>query len=200
VTEPKPDMARAEEAVAEKFSRIMRASVSPYGALTDPVLVCAVVATIVVVSTIVYRVTMSKGLALYLYLLCFVPLAVAFLVDRSLVRARARVVAWLAAQPFPIENMNALLNGVGQNLMVRFREAPPERKKLNDVLEQVSEDSFALEYVEAEHEVEVTIGVVDSKVNPSRANHRRYRRVQELVERALVPIAAEHAIVSVRIR
>jgi hypothetical protein len=47
--------------------------------------------------------------------------------------------------------------------------------------------------------VELRIGVVDDKLNPVGANHRRYRRVRALVERALTPLSEEHGITWVRV-
>jgi hypothetical protein len=191
----------ASEAVAGKFSRMMRAATSRWGVLTDPVVVCTAIAALVTASSILYQTTLlPPGLGRWLFLICLAPAAIALAIDRALGGARARVVAWLEQVPFAMENVNALLNGVGQNLMVRFREAPPDRAVVNEALEAVHPDCFALEYSERDHEVEVAIGVVDRKLNPSRSNHERYRRVQEIVARALVPLAEKHAIVSVRVR
>ena len=108
------------------------------------------------------------------------------------------MVAWLAEQPFEIENVNALLNGVAQNVVVRFHDEPPERNALNELLEAIDPDCFALGYAEEEPEVEVRIGVLDSKWNPSGANHRRYARVQAIV-RTLASLHGEHPIRSLRI-
>jgi hypothetical protein len=193
-------LAAAGEAVAERFTRPMRAATSRYGAVTDPPLVCAAIAAVVVVSVIVYNLgVIGRAELPFVYAAVALPVVVALAAHLGLAGARARVVAWLAALPFPLENVNALLNGVGQNLVVRFVANPPEREALNRLLEQVHEDCFALEFHPDEPEVEVRIGVVDSKLNPAGAAHRRYQRVRDLVDRCLVTLAADHPIAWVRV-
>lgn len=192
---------RAAERVATRFTREMNASTSRLGALTDPPLVCAAVALVVVASVIAYnlRVIDASGLPI-VYLAAATPVLFALGVSLYLRRAREQVVSWLASLPFPIDNVNGLLNGVGQTLVVRFVAAPPPpRDELNDRLEAVHEDCFALDVLPSDPEVGVRIGVLDSKLNPAGANHRRYRRVVDLVDSALVPLHEEHPIAGVRV-
>lgn len=192
--------AAAEETVAARFPRIMKATTSPLGVLTDPPLVGLAVGVVVVVATLLFQLGLVDPARLaFMAALAALPIVVAIAVTVALAGARSRVIDWLAAQPFPIENVNALLNGVAQNLVVRFAAEPPDRDALNARLEAIDPDCFALGYDEAEHEVEVRIGVPESKLNPTGANHRRYRRVAVIVDQALVPLHAERPIVSVRV-
>jgi hypothetical protein len=192
--------AAAAEAVAERFTRPMRATTSRYGALTDPPLVCMAIAGVVTLSLILYTVgVIGRPELPFVYGVVALPIVIAVIAHLTMAPARERVVAWLAAQPFPIENVNALLNGVGQHLVVRFRDSHPERDALNTILEQVDDQCFALEYHAVDPEIEIRIGVVDSKVNPTGAAYRRYRRVQEMIERCLVPVSADHPIAWVRV-
>jgi hypothetical protein len=190
----------AEESVATRFPRIMKATTSPLGVLTDPPLVGGVAGLVIVVSILLINLEILEVAHLQLVaLVAALPIVTAVGVTLALSKARQRVIDWLAAQPFEIENVNALLNGVAQNLVVRFEAEPPDRAEFNALLEAVDPDCFALEYADDEPEVEVRIGVGDSKLNPTGANHRRYRRVQAIVAEALVPLHAERPIRSVRV-
>ena len=193
-------LARAQDSVAERFTRAMRATTSRFGVLTDPPIVSAVVGVIVVVAIILFQLgVISPELVPVAYALVATPVVVAIVTSQLLGSARPRLIQWLASLPFGVENTNGLLNGVGQNLLVRFEQTIPERDALNALLERVSDDCFALEFASDEPEVEVRIGVADSKVNPAGASFRRFQRVQALVERALVPLHERHPIAWVRI-
>ena len=48
--------------------------------------------------------------------------------------------------------------------------------------------------------IEVRIGVLESKGNPSASNFQRYARVQALVERVLVPLSEQYPIIQVRMK
>ncbi len=188
----------AQSNVAERFTRIMRASTSPWGVLTDPPVVCAAMAALVVPAAILLRLDLLSP-AWLLWALAATPPLAALMVNLALRGAREQVIAWLAAQPFAIENMNALLDGVGQSVLVRFAGEPPTREALNALLEAVHEDCFALDFARDEPEVEVRIGVPDSKLNPAAAHHRRYRRLRQLVEQALLPLHQDHPIAWARV-
>ncbi|HHH27307.1 MAG TPA: hypothetical protein ENK57_03015 [Polyangiaceae bacterium] len=196
-----PDaLSRADERVATKLTRVMKATTSPLGVFTDPPLVCAAVAVVVVVSVILFnRRVIDQTLIPLVLAVAALPVAVAVGVTLMLAGARRRVVEWMASLPFAVDNMNGLLDGVAQHLVVTFAEGPPERDALNERVEAVHEDCFALEVDPSDPEVAIRIGVLDSKLNPAGANHRRYERVVTLVEQALVPLHDEHPIVSVRI-
>lgn len=193
-------VARADECVATKLTRVMKATTSPLGMLTDPPLVCVAVAVVVVVSVILYnRQIIDATLIPVVLVVAALPIVVAVAVTVMLSGARASVVGWIASLPFAFDNVNALLDGVAQNLVVRFADGPPERDALNERLEAIHEDCFALEVSPDDPEVAIRIGVLDSKLNPAGANHRRYRRVVALVEGALVPLHAEHPIEALRV-
>ncbi len=189
----------AEQSVAKRFSRIMCAATSPVGVLTDPPVVGLTAAVLLPIAIALYQTVLAPEQVYVIYGAVALPILVAVGAWLSLLGARRNVVRWLATLPFPVDNVNALLNGVGQNLLVRFAETPPDRAALNALLEQVHVDSFALEYAEEEPEVEVRIGVLDSKFNPAAANYRRYSRTQQLVEDCLVPLSKDHRIESVRV-
>lgn len=187
----------ANDLVAGRFSRMMNATTSPAGVIGDPPIVAVVTAVLLLSYLAARRSDASPVVQQALLVLVALPTAVALVVALSLLGARKRVVRWLAAQPFPIENMNAVLNGLGDCLEVTFKSAPPETPALNAKLDAISPDCFVAD--SKEQVVLLKIGVVDDKRNPAASNHRRYRRVIALVERMLVPLHAEHPIESVRV-
>ncbi len=148
------------------------------------------------------RLEAAATLITALQVLAAVPLAVAVALALAQTGARARVVAWLAALPFPVENMNAVLNGLGEVLEVAFRDRAPAVTALNGALDRVSADCFVSKSGDDGDPsvVEVRIGVVDSKRNPSASNHQRLLRVQALVDEVLVPLAATSPVVEVRVK
>jgi hypothetical protein len=190
----------ASDRVAEHFTRAMRAATSPLGMLTDPPVVCAAEAVVVLASVVLYNLNVIDRAGLpIIYAAIAVPIAGAVGVNFSLRTAREGVVSWLAGLPFPVENMNGLLNGVAQHLVVRFSADTPTREALTDMLDEIHTDCFALDFHEVEPEVELVIGVPDSKLNPASAAYRRYQRVQQMIDRVLVPVSAEHPIDWVRV-
>lgn len=190
--------AQAGELVADKFSRIMNATTSPLGVAGDPPVAAAATAVFLVAYLAARRSDASPVLQHALLALVLLPLAVAIVVALALLGARRRVVRWLAAQPFPVENMNVVLNGMGDSLEVTFQGDPPDTPALNAKLDAIHTDCFVIE--SKDRVVQMKIGVVDDKRNPAASNHRRYRRVLDLVERMLVPLHAEHPIEAVRVR
>jgi hypothetical protein len=190
----------AGDRVALRFTRIMKATTSPLGMLTDPALVGAASA-IAVVALLAALERGASALAIRaLEGLLVVPLAVAVVVTLALSGARAKLVAWLGALPFSVDNMNAVLNGVGDELVVVFEGEPPASPELNARLDAVHPDCFVTKHEPAERTVEIRIGVVDSKRNPASSNHARFARVRRLLDEVLVPLAREHAIVDVRVK
>ena len=181
----------AEDSVAERFTRLMRASVSPFGVLTDPPLVCLTIALIVVPAILLRSSTLAAFGA--------VPLVIAIVADLSLRGARARVVAWLSSLPFAVDNVNALLNGVGQTLAITFEDARPSCSELDDVLGQIHAECFAMPFEDHDPEVTVQVGIADSKYNPAGAHYRRWIRVKAIIEEALVPMADTYPVRAVRI-
>lgn len=185
----------AEESIAPRFTRAMRATVSPYGMYTDPPIV-ALLTAITVTAALALRLQAPGELPVAaLVVLAVLPILAAVGLGLALLGARAQVVDWLTSLPFPVENVNGLLHGVADHLQVRFRESRPDRSELNDALEGIDEECFVLEFEgETDLEVQLKIGVLDSKWNPSRAAHRRFRRVQAMVEQVLVPLHEQHPI------
>ncbi len=193
--------ARADEAVAKRFSRVMCAATSPIGMLSDPPLI-----------GIACALSIPAAMALELYGdpsiddrllvgLALAPLLFWALVTFWVVRgARARVVDWLAGLPFEVGNINGLLNGVAYNLEVRFAAQVPDREVLNQALEAAHPDCFALEYSDDEPVVPIRIGVPDSKLNPVRASYRRYLRARALVDQGLIPLSERYPIEEVWVR
>jgi hypothetical protein len=191
---------RADESVSARFTRLMNASTSPLGVLTDPPLVS--LASGVFLLAFLAALGSDAGPVVVRVLLgvTLLPIVMALVVSLALLGARRRVIAWLARQPFPVENMNAVLNGLGEALEVSFAGELPAAAELNVELDKVHPDSFVTETSEDARTIDIRIGVVDSKRNPSVTNHNRYERVCALVDRVLVPLAERHPIASVRVK
>lgn len=191
---------RADQSVSARFTRLMNASTSRWGVLTDPPLVALASSVFLFAFLAALGRDAGPAVARPLGALLLAPITVALAVSVALRGARRAVVAWLARQPFPVENLNAVLNGLGEGLEVTFAGAVPEAAELNVELDKVHPDAFVTGGVEDARTLEIRIGVVDSKRNPAATNHQRYARVRELVERALVPLAERYPIQSVRVK
>lgn len=192
--------AKADESVARRFSRTMNATTSRAGVLTDPPLVAAASGALLVLFLVALRADVGPVLARLLAALAAAPLVVAVSVAFALSGARKEVVGWLAEKPFPVENMNALLNGLGDVLEVRFVGALPGAASLNRALDAVHPDVFVVAESEETRTVDVRIGVVDSKRSPAGSNHARYVRVRRIVDEVLSPLSAACPIDRVRVR
>jgi hypothetical protein len=191
---------RADQSVSIRFTRLMNASTSPLGVLTDPPIVALASGTGFIAFLGVLSAGAGETAVRALGAAALLPIAVALVLSVALLGARRGVVAWLSRQPFPIENMNAVLNGLGESLEVTFAGAMPATPELNAQLDTVNPDAFVMGSVEDARTLDIRIGVVDSKRNPAVTNHRRYVRVRELVERVLVPLAERYPIASVRVK
>jgi hypothetical protein len=219
--------ARAAESVSAHFTRVMNATTSRWGMLTDPSIVGVATAPVVVALLAAIRLEAAPALITALQALAATPLLVAVAVTLAQRSARGGVVAWLAGLPFPLENMNAVLNGLGESLEVTFHTAAPGVQQLNAALEQVSPDCFVSKSPEDKGRplgqppeeagqaaggyrggptdpgpatVELRIGVVDDKRNPSASNHQRFARVKALVAEVLIPLMEKHPIAEVRVK
>jgi hypothetical protein len=194
---------RADQSISASFTRIMKATTSRLGVLTDPPLI-ALASGVVLVGLLAALQFRAPELAVRaLTVLLAVPLAVAVVVTLALSGARRRVVSWLASVPFPVENMNAVLNGLGEMLDVTFKSGGPTSAELNKELDAVHPDVFVTKVTPEEgtvEQIEIRIGVVDSKRNPSATNFERYERVRAIVDKVLVPLSARHPIVDVRVK
>ena len=203
--------ARAEESISTRFTRVMNATTSRWGMFTDPSIIglCTAPAAVALLAAI--RVEAAPGLITGLEVLAALPITVAVTLAATLMPARGRVIDWLAGVPFPVENMNGVLNGLGEALEVTFRDQSPDVKALNLALDQISPECFVSSSFEGDGgsatgasppppALEIRIGVVDSTRNPSVSNHRRFVRVQTLVAEVLIALAERHPIVEVRVK
>ncbi|WP_437641559.1 hypothetical protein [Sorangium sp. So ce854] len=191
---------RADQSVSARFTRVMNASTSRWGVLTDPPIVSLASGVFLFAFLGALGRDADPSVARALGALIGAPIAVALAVSVALRGARRGVVAWLARQPFPVENLNAVLNGLGESLEVTFTGAVPDTAELNAELDKVHPDVFVSGGVEDARSLDIRIGVVDSKRNPSVTNHRRHVRVRQIVERVLVPLAERCPIQSVRVK
>jgi hypothetical protein len=194
---------RASESVSARFTRVMNATTSPWGMLTDPSIVGLATAPVALALLAAVRADASPSLVTVLEVLAALPLAMALVITASLRGARAGVVDWLAGLPFPLENLNALLNGLGEGLEITFKSPAPDAKELNALFDRVSPDCFVSKGPDDTHDpavVEVRIGVPDSKRNPSLSNHRRFLRVRAMMAEILLPLSERHPIVEVRVK
>ncbi|HNS97083.1 MAG TPA: hypothetical protein PLJ27_16360 [Polyangiaceae bacterium] len=181
------------DSLAQRFSPSMNAVTSPYGILCDLTFTFAVVAAVGISTAAVFHYfpAIPGWVAI-------IPLAIPFLINAAahlaLCGARHRVVNWLMGVPFPVENVNAVLCGVGEQFDVTFEEAVPSRDALMQYLARASEDAYVLEIDESRRAMLARFGVVESKHNPHREAHRRFKRMQKVVSLALIPMHEEHRI------
>jgi hypothetical protein len=202
-----------------RFTRIMNASTSPYGVLTDPPIVAIATAPLVIALFAAIELQAEPSVVNALGVLAAMPTLIAVGASVALFRARNRVVAFLASLPFPLENMNAILNGLGEVLEITFADACPTSPELNAALDKVSQDTFvtrapdiaeakgrgdgeAMDAAKAppDRVIEIRIGVVESKQNPAGSNYRRFERVRALAGSVLVSLHPRFAIVEVRVK
>jgi hypothetical protein len=210
---------RAEESVATRFTRVMNATTSRFGVLTDPPIVAFCTSPLLIALLAARQLEAGPTVIEALSALVALPLLLAVVVSLALLGARARVVGWLSGLPFPVENMNAVLNGLGEGLEITFVGACPSSSELNAELDKVSPDAFvthAPDVVPAGGEgaegkgaggegagpqvIEVRIGVVDSTRNPAATNHQRFERLRALVTSVLVPLHQRFQVASVRVK
>jgi xanthine/uracil/vitamin C permease (AzgA family) len=200
---------RAAESVAARFTRVMSATTSRWGTVTDPPVLALATGVFLIVLLASLRIEGAAGLVPVFAALTALPLVVGVVVWVALLGARARVIDWLAGLPFPVENFNTVLNGLGESLEITFAASSPPSPDLNAQLDAVSPDAFVTKAPDVlsgsatatgPSIVEVRIGVVDSTRNPSASNFRRYERVRALIDTVLVPLHAKHPVVEVRIK
>jgi hypothetical protein len=209
--------ARAAESVAVRFTRIMNAATSRWGMITDPPVLALATGIFLIILLASLRIEAAAGLVPVFAALTALPLLLGIVVSLSLLGARARVIDWLAGLPFPVENFNAVLNGLGEGLEITFASSCPKAADVNPLLDAVSPDAFVTRAppasavlsgvepaeaasVDGRPILEVRIGVVDSARNPSASNFQRYERVRLLIDTVLVPLHAKHPVTEVRIK
>jgi hypothetical protein len=193
----KMDKASAGELVAARFSRMMNATTSSAGIASDPPVVAVVTAVFLVIYLAARQSGVSADVLQVLLALVGLPFVVAIVIVLALLGARRRVIGWLESLPFPLENMNAVLNGLGDGLELNFASSVPETPSLNSALDAVHPDCFVTDT--KDQMVVIRIGVVDNKRVPPISNYRRYRRVIDLATRVLVPLHQKHPIETVRV-
>jgi hypothetical protein len=182
----------ASESVAEKFTRVMNATPSPLGPLSDFISASILSGAIIAIGLFVIR-RSSDPAALYSVLgAVAVPFAVCAMVSFKLRGTREKVVAWLTTLPFPVDNLNSLLAGLGGTAM-------PARAELQPRLETVSDDILLVKERPEERSVEIRLGVIDSKRVPLYTNHQRWKRLCDVTEKVFVPLAKESPIERMRI-
>jgi hypothetical protein len=191
----------ASESIAVKFTRVMNATPSPLGPLSDFISASFVSAVIIAIGLFVIRRSADPA-ALYAVLsAAAVPFAVCAVVSFKLRGTRQEVVAWLTTLPFPVDNLNSLLAGLGDTVELVFTPgtAMPARADLQPRLETVSDDILLVKERPDERTVEIRLGVIDSKRLPLHSNHQRWKRFCEVTEKVLAPLAQQSPIERMRI-
>ena len=193
--------AEASDSIAERFTRVMNATPSPLGVLSD-FITASVVSGAVIVGGLFGVRNSHDVTSLYVVLLfAALPLAACWAISLTMGGARAKVVAWLTSLPFAVDNLNTLLAGSGDTLEVIFREgaALPVRTGLQPELDAISEDVLFVKARPEERAVEIRLGIIDSKRIPLKSNHDRWKRMVAVVERVLVPLARTAPIERIRV-
>ena len=101
----------------------------------------------------------------------------------------------------PVDNLNALLAGLGDTVELVFAPgtAMPARANLQPRLETVSDDILLVKERPEERTVEIRLGVIDSKRVPLYTNHQRWKRFCDVTEKVFVPLAEQTPIERMRI-
>jgi hypothetical protein len=191
----------ASECVAEKFTRVMNATPLAFGPYSDFMAASILSSALVAGGFFAVR-RSTDASALYAVLaLATVPLIASALLSISLRGARAKVVAWLCSVPFPVDNLNALLAGLGDTIEIVFARGVelPSRATLQPSLDAISDDVLLVKQRPEERTVEVRLGIIDSKRLPLHTNHARWKRFVEVTEKVLVPLSQNGAIERVRV-
>jgi hypothetical protein len=185
------DPKEASESVAEKFTRVMNATPAAAGAWSDLTAASVLSAGLLVVGFFAIRRSTDPGSVYAALAIAAVPLVVSGLVSTTLGGSRAKVVGWLATLPFAVDNLNALLAGLGDTIEVEFEPgaALPARTSLQPKLDEVSEEVLLVKERPDLYLVEIRLGVIDSKRLPLLTSHRRWTRLVDVVEKVLVPLS-----------
>ncbi len=189
---------RADESVATRFSRAMNAATSPYGFLTDYALASALSALPIV---LVVRQASDGGLgspvAYVLIALAALPIGIALTLSTRLRGARDEVVTWLASLPFAVDNVNALLVGLTDEVELTLEGPAPERSELQPLLDRISDDALVTTCEGSR--VVVKLGVIENKLLPLRSCHARWVRFQRVVVEFIVPLSRRAKVTAVRV-
>jgi hypothetical protein len=181
----------ANESVAEKFTNVMNATPSSLSAFCDLAVASVLSGLLLAVGLFTIRHTSDPSRLYWVFAVAAAPFLASYGLLLALRRSRHVVVGWLTTLPFPIDNMNALLAGMGDTIEVFFENGAklPDRSTLQPKLDQVCDDVLLVKERPEERSLEIRLGVIDSKRMPFRTNHRRYRRLLDVVERVLVPLS-----------
>jgi hypothetical protein len=187
---------RADEAVSARFSLEWNAVTSRWGALGDIINAFGIsaVAGFLLLLAVHWRLT---AIAWGLGVLAAAPIPICVVINIALLGARAKVVAWLSSLPFPVENLNAILAGFGEEFELYFEGDAPTRDQVMEHFARVSEDVFVLETHADQRMVRARLGVIVSKHNPQRQAQARYSRFRLVADKSLVPLHGQHAIARV---
>ncbi len=190
-------MQQADDSLAKRFSWQMNACTWKYGVLSDLIYASVLAGLFVVIAAFFSRhgFFAVATVCIWLAVACVV---FAFAANIYLRNARSRVVAWMANMPFALENVNAILAGGGESFELHFADAVPSRDRVMSNLEAVSDDVFVLSVDEEQRMVLARFGVIGSKHAPIQTARRRYVRMQDIVERAVVPLHEQFPIRMVR--
>ena len=185
------DPKEASESVAQKFTRVMNAAPSPLGAWCDLAAASILSGVLLMAGLFAVRQSTNTGSLHVALAIAAVPIATSALLSATLWRSRATVVAWLASLPSRVENLNAVLAGLGDTIEVVFEPGTelPTRPSLQPKLDEISDDVLLVKSRPDERMIQIRLGIIDSKYMPLRSNHRRWKRLVEVVERGLVPLS-----------
>jgi hypothetical protein len=191
----------ANECVAEKFTRVMNATPSPIGPFSDLMAASIVSGLLVAAGFFAVRRSADPTLLYVILGVAAVPLAASAILSALIRDSRAKVVAWLCRMPFPVDNLNALLAGVGDTVELVFSSgAPlPTRAALQPRLESISDDILLVKERPEERTLEIRLGVIDSKRLPLVTNHRRWNRLVEVTDKVFLPLCETSPIERMRI-
>jgi hypothetical protein len=192
------DLQRADEALVAKFTWPMNAATSRLGLFCDLVFAFALAACagFLFVISAHFR---SIALASVLGVLTVAPLIVWLVGNLALRNARRGVVQWIASLPFPVENLNAVLLGMGETFELHFLSEVPPRSVVMDHFAAVSDDAFVLEVRDEQKMVLSRFGVVVSKHNPHGGAYARYALLRQLVGRSLIELHHDFPIARLQI-
>ena len=185
------DPKEANESVAEKFTGVMNATPSSLSALCDLTIASVVSGLLLSVGLFAIRHSNDPSRLYAVFAVAASPFLASYGLQLALRRSRDVVVGWLTTLPFPIDNMNALLAGMGDTIEVFFERGAelPDRSSLQPKLDEVCDDLLLVKERPDERALTIRLGVIDSKRMPLRTNHQRYQRLLEVVERVLVPLS-----------
>ena len=184
---------RAEEAICARFPLEWNAATSRWGAFADVVNAFAVAAAMGLL--LVLAAHFKQTILAWIFgVLTAAPVVTCVAMNIVLLGARKETVNWLSALPFPIDNLNAVFAGFGEEFEVHFRSEVPARDVVMEQFAKVSEDVFVLATHEDQRMTRARLGVIMSKHTPQRQVYYRYRRFRQVVDRSLVALHEKHPI------